>query len=166
MVDTNGKAQLPQGGRFNQTEVESKRYTVRNQIDFDKTWKDHAVTAIAGLEFRENKIPTPARQLLYGYDPQTLTSDFMNWQTYRDGVGTSALSGRTITLSGLSATLHESRHRYASFMQMQDTLICHVIIFPEVYVGIKLTCSGSIYAISAILCGQSVLLGFYRKNRS
>ena len=60
MVDTNGKAQLPQGGRFNQTEVESKRYTVRNQIDFDKTWKDHAVTAIAGLEFRENKIPTPA----------------------------------------------------------------------------------------------------------
>ena len=115
MVDTNGKAQLPQGGRFNQTEVESKRYTVRNQIDFDKTWKDHAVTAIAGLEFRENKIPTPARQLLYGYDPQTLTSDFMNWQTYRDGVGTSALSGRTITLSGLSATLHESRHRYASF---------------------------------------------------
>ncbi len=39
----------------------------------------------------------------------------MNWQTYRDGVGTSALSGRTITLSGLSATLHESRHRYASF---------------------------------------------------
>ena len=37
MVDTNGKAQLPQGGRFSQTEVESKRYTVRNQIDFDKT---------------------------------------------------------------------------------------------------------------------------------
>lgn len=55
MVDTNGKAQLPQGGRFNQTEVESKRYTVRNQIDFDKTWKDHAVTAIAGLEFRETR---------------------------------------------------------------------------------------------------------------
>ena len=27
------------------------------EIDFDKTWKDHAVTAIAGLEFRENKIP-------------------------------------------------------------------------------------------------------------
>ena len=39
----------------------------------------------------------------------------MNWQAYRDGVGTSALSDRTITLSGLSATLHESRHRYASF---------------------------------------------------
>ena len=154
------------GDVFSQTEVESKRYTVRNQIDFDKTWKDHAVTAIAGLEFRENKIPTPARQLLYGYDPQTLTSDFMNWQAYRDGVGTSALSDRTITLSGclLLCTSHAIVMRL--FMQMQDTLICHVIIFPEVFVGIKPICSGSIYVISAILCGQSVRLGFCRKNHS
>ena len=52
---------------------------------------------------------------MYGYDPQTLTSDIIDWQAYRDGVGTSALSGNTITLSGLSPTLQESRHRYASF---------------------------------------------------
>ena len=29
MVDTDGKAHLPQGGRYSQSEVESKRYTVR-----------------------------------------------------------------------------------------------------------------------------------------
>lgn len=115
MIDTDGKSHLPKGGRYSQIEQESNRYTVRNQIDFDKSWKGHAVTAIAGLEFRENKILKPTRQLLYGYDPQTLTSDYMNWQTFRDGVGTSALSGSTITLSGLPATLSESRHRYASF---------------------------------------------------
>jgi len=46
MVDTDGKAHLPQGGRYSQSEVESKRYTVRNQIDFDNSWKDHRVTAI------------------------------------------------------------------------------------------------------------------------
>lgn len=115
MIDTDGKSHLPKGGRYFQTELGSNRYTVRNQIDFDKSWKNHAVTAITGLEFRENKIPKPTRQLLYGYDPQTLTSDYMNWQAYRDGVGTSALSGSTITLSGLSATLQETRHRYASF---------------------------------------------------
>ena len=115
MIDTDGKSHLPKGGRYFQTELGSNRYTVRNQIDFDKSWKNHAVTAIVGLEFRENKIPKPTRQLLYGYDPQTLTSDYMNWQAYRDGVGTSALSGSTITLSGLSATLQESCHRYASF---------------------------------------------------
>ena len=66
MVDTDGKAHLPQGGRYSQSEVESKRYTVRNQIDFDNSWKDHRVTAIAGLEFRENKIPKSTSQLFYG----------------------------------------------------------------------------------------------------
>lgn len=115
MVDTDGKAHLPQGGRYSQSEIGSKRYTVRNQIDFDKSWKDHTVTAIAGLEFRENKIPKSTSQLFYGYDPQTLTSDQMNWQEFRDGVGTSALSGSRITLSGLPGTLKETRHRYASF---------------------------------------------------
>lgn len=115
MIDTNGNSAMPKGGRFYQNELSSNRYTVRNQIDFDKSWKNHTVTAIAGLEFRENKIPKPTRQLMYGYDPQTLTSDILDWQAYRDGVGTSALSGNTITLSGLSPTLQESRHRYASF---------------------------------------------------
>lgn len=115
MIDTNGNSAMPKGGRFFQNELSSNRYTVRNQIDFDKSWKNHAVTAIAGLEFRENKIPKPTRQLMYGYDPQTLTSDIIDWQAYRDGVGTSALSGNTITLSSLSPTLQESRHRYASF---------------------------------------------------
>lgn len=115
MVDTDGKAHLPQGGRYSQSEIGSNRYTVRNQIDFDKNWKDHTVTAIAGLEFRENKIPKSTSQLFYGYDPQTLTSDQMNWQEFRDGVGTSALSGNRITLSGLPGTLKEVCHRYASF---------------------------------------------------
>lgn len=115
MVDTDGKAHLPQGGRYSQSEVGSNRYTVRNQIDFDKSWKHHTVTAIAGLEFRENKVPKSTSQLFYGYDPQTLTSDQINWQEFRDGVGNSALSGSRITLSGLAGSLKETRHRYASF---------------------------------------------------
>lgn len=115
MIDTDGKSHLPKGGRYLQTELGSNRYTVRNQIDFDKSWKNHAVTAIAGLEFRENKIPKSTSQLFYGYDPQTLTSDQINWQEFRDGVGNSALSGSRITLSGLAGTLKETRHRYASF---------------------------------------------------
>ena len=115
MIDTEGESHMPEGGRFFQTEVGSRRYTVRNQIDFDKSWKEHALTAIAGLEFRENKIPKPTQQLMYGYDPQTLTSEVMDWQTYSEGVGTSALSGNRIVLNGLSSTLQESKHRYASF---------------------------------------------------
>lgn len=115
MIDENGVACLPDGGRLYHSELGSRRYIIRNQIDFDKTWSDHTVTAIAGLEFRENKIPKPIMQLLYGYDPQTLTSDVINWQEWEDGIGTSALSGSSITLAGLPSTLQETRHRYASF---------------------------------------------------
>lgn len=115
MIDTDGVSHMPDGGRLYRSELGSRRYILRNQINFDKTWKDHTVTAIAGLEFRENKIPKPILQLLYGYDPQTLTSDIMNWQDFEDGVGTSALSGSTIKLNGLPNTLQETRHRYASF---------------------------------------------------
>lgn len=90
----------------------------------------------------------------------------MNWQAYRDGVGTSALSDRTITLSGLSATLHESRHRYASFYANAGYS----------YLS-RYNLSGSIRWDQADLfgldirnqrhpCGQSVRLGFCRKNHS
>lgn len=115
MVDENGKAHLPEGGRLYHNTIGSNRYTVRNQIDFDRNWADHSVTAIAGLEFRENRIPKPVRQLLYGYDPKTLTSEIMNWQSFLDGVGTSALSGTTIKLTSLPASMSEGWHRHASF---------------------------------------------------
>lgn len=115
MVDENGVSQLPEGGRMYQNEISSNRYTFRNQIDFDKTWKKHTITAIAGLEFRENKIPKILEQLYYGYDPQTLTFNVMDWQNYEDGVGNSKLSGNTITLGNLGSSLSETRHRYASF---------------------------------------------------
>lgn len=115
MIDEDGKAQLPEGGRMYQTEVSSKRYTLRNQIDFDKKWNKHTLTAIAGLEFRENKIPTVLSQLYYGYDPQTLSFSVMNWQDYEDGVGNSMLSGNSITLGNLGSNLSETTHRYASF---------------------------------------------------
>lgn len=115
MIDEDGNSLLPEGGRMYQNEVSSNRYTFRNQIDFDKTWKKHTLTAIAGLEFRENKIPKVLEQLYYGYDPQTLTFNIMNWQDYEDGVGNSKLSGNTITLGNLGSSLSETRHRYASF---------------------------------------------------
>lgn len=115
MIDLSGKSQLPEGGRYEQREAGSNRYTLRNQIDFEKNWDRHAVTAIAGLEFRKTNSPVPTEQLFYGYDPQTLSSARMDWEKYNSGVGTSMITGSPITLGGLSTTVHESRHRYASF---------------------------------------------------
>lgn len=116
MIDTDGKSHLPEGGRFYQAEGSSQRYTFRNQIGFDYDFlHKHRVTAIAGLEFRETKSPQIINQVLYGYDPVTLTSDRMNWEELYTGVGNSMLSNSQITLSGPSTTLKETRHRYASF---------------------------------------------------
>lgn len=115
MIDVNGKSWLPEGGRYEQRETGNYRYTFRNQIDFDKNWNRHAVTAIAGLEFRETNSPVGTEQLFYGYDPQTLSSARMDWETYNSGVGTGMITGRPITLTGLPVTVRESRHRYASF---------------------------------------------------
>ena len=115
MIDEDGNIMLPEGGKLYQTEVSSQRYTLRNQIDFDKKWYEHALTAIAGLEFRENKIPTTLAQMYYGYDPQSLSFNIMNWQDFEDGVGNSMLSGNNITLGNLGSSLSETTHRYASF---------------------------------------------------
>ena len=114
MISSTG-ANLPDGGRYYQSEQNTNRYTLRNQIDFNKVWRNHNINAIVGMEFRENRTPRLIQQLMYGYDPQTLTSDRMNWESLYEGIGTSVLSGNTITLGGLSTTQQEVRHRYASF---------------------------------------------------
>lgn len=44
MIDEDGNIMLPEGGKLYQTEVSSQRYTLRNQIDFDKKWYEHALT--------------------------------------------------------------------------------------------------------------------------
>lgn len=115
MIDETGKSWLPDGGRYRQVVANTNRYTFRTQLDFNKTFaRDHSVTAMMGMEFRQNKSPKVVDQLLYGYNPQTLTSERMNWEDYYTGVGTSQLSGSAITLGGPLTTLQETRHRYAS----------------------------------------------------
>lgn len=74
------------------------------------------------MEFRQNKTPKTTDQLLYGYDPQTLTSQRMNWEDLYTGVTTSQLSGPTIKLGGSSTTLQETRHRYASKEKPKEAL--------------------------------------------
>lgn len=125
MVDADGKALLPEGGRYWMYSANTSRYTLRNQLNFDRAWGIHNVSAIAGLEFRQNRVPKAVTQLLYGYDPQTLTSARMDWQELEDGVGTSQLSGDRIKLGGLPLTLKEQKHRYASFYMNASYSLMH-----------------------------------------
>lgn len=115
MVDANGTCYLPEGGRYYLNDANTNRYTLRNQLSFDiNVNNDHTIATIAGMEFRETKTPKALNQVLYGYDPVTLTSERMNWDDLYAGVGTGMISGSSIKLSGPVTTLRETLHRYAS----------------------------------------------------
>ena len=58
-IDQSGTCLLPAGGRYFQQTNNSRRYTFRNQLNFDKSFLDsrHNVNAIMGFELRENRTP-------------------------------------------------------------------------------------------------------------
>lgn len=115
-IDENGKAQIPTGGRYYQGSQNYSRYTLRNQLSFDHQFSGkHHVTAITGLELRQTHNPRMVEQLMYGYNPVTLTSQAMDWETMRTDGWHSAVLDKNITMGGLTTTQHDTRHRYASF---------------------------------------------------
>jgi outer membrane receptor protein involved in Fe transport len=116
-IDQSGESLLPAGGRYFQQTNNSRRYTFRNQLNFDKSFDHsrHNVNAIMGLELRENRSPRLIQQLMYGYNDTALTSVRMDWQTlYNEGWQSLVYNG-TERMSGLSTSQSETFHRYASF---------------------------------------------------
>jgi hypothetical protein len=62
---------LPYGGKLNTNNSNSMSYTLRNQIDFTKTWNEkHSVNAIAGQEIGKQKI-TGNGSMVLGYNDKT-----------------------------------------------------------------------------------------------
>ena len=73
-IDTDGKAHIPSGGRYYSGVQNNSNYTFRNQLSFDRTFRGgHVVNALMGMEFRQNNRPRLTEQLMYGYNPVTLT---------------------------------------------------------------------------------------------
>lgn len=115
-IDTDGKAHIPSGGRYYSGVQNNSNYTFRNQLSFDRTFRGgHVVNALMGMEFRQNNRPRLTEQLMYGYNPVTLTSERMDWESLATTGWTSAVTDRNTTLSGLATKQSILRHRYASF---------------------------------------------------
>lgn len=116
-IDQSGNCLLPMGGRYMQQSNTSQRYTFRNQLGFDHNWNSnrHILTAIMGLELRENFTPRMIQQLMYGYNDTALTSSRTDWQSlYTDG-WESLVYDQNIRFMGLPTTQTLTKHRYASF---------------------------------------------------
>ena len=73
-IDQNGECLLADGGRYRQQTNNSRRYTFRNQLNYEQSFLDskHNVNAIMGFELRENRTPQSIEQLMYGYNDQAL----------------------------------------------------------------------------------------------
>lgn len=116
MIDTNGVSHLPDGSRYNQFNSSSKRYTLRNQLSFDKTLEGgHTINAATGLEFRESHTPPTMEERIYGFNSQSLTGSRMDWETLATTGIESLLTGSTVKLASPSVTKTDVKHRYASY---------------------------------------------------
>ena len=116
-IDQNGECLLADGGRYRQQTNNSRRYTFRNQLNFDRSFLDskHNVNAIMGFELRENRTPQSIEQLMYGYNDQALTSVRMDWNSLYSTGWESLVYNNTQRFSGLATSKSETFHRYASF---------------------------------------------------
>lgn len=104
---------LPYGNIFSTERNRSRAYNFRQQLDFDRTFADvHEVTAIAGMEVRENKIEF-TQNTLYDYDPDLLTFGFVDAQTLSRFYG--GLWGWGSYGKNDVAMLQELVNRYVSF---------------------------------------------------
>ena len=117
-IDQSGQCLLPDGGRYKQQTNNSRRYTFRNQLSFDRSFLDakHNVNAIMGFELRENRSPRLIDQVMFGYNDTALTSVRMDWRSLAtDGWQSLVYNGTQRFSGGPAVSQQETFHRYASF---------------------------------------------------
>lgn len=115
-----GTHYIPEGGLLDQHSSEGNYYTFRTQATYDKTFADkHAVSAIAGFEFRQT-FSRSVQSQLYGYDDQTLTNNtgLMNFKeltTIKSSDLGKLYSPQYVFISSDVADADEVKHRYESY---------------------------------------------------
>lgn len=112
---------IPDGGRLSQNTASSNNYTFRNQLNYNGSVSEgQEITAVAGLELRENENPMGTRTLFYGYDPKTLAvATLDNYRLSTRGAGNGALSYLNNELQYASELAFSNpayvKHRFVSF---------------------------------------------------
>lgn len=105
---------IPLGGRLNETRSDSKSYTFRGQLDYNRYFgDDHMITALAGAERRANR-GTSSRMVLLGYTENGMTHTKYNPLGFSHISGTEALYGSYRDFS-LDTKVSDMENRYVSF---------------------------------------------------
>lgn len=112
---------VPMGGILNTYNGTVESQTARGQLNFNNTWGDHKVSAIAGTEIRQAKTEG-ANNIVYGYnkDPLSYTVvDFINyfptlvdggWQTIPNSFSFSNTVNRFISFYGNASYSYKGRY--------------------------------------------------------
>lgn len=75
---------IPEGGRMMLYDASGNNWTFRNQLDFNKVFKnDHAVSLVAGVELRQTETDIPNYSVRYGYDPVSLSYTLLDENTIK-----------------------------------------------------------------------------------
>ena len=114
----------PENGGFLRTEdSHGNHWTLRGQLNFNRTFGKHDIAAIAGTEFRQTKVWGEKHYIL-GYDEQlqttgTHTVDFdaltkLGWTAPYWRIGSSNAGINTYQFQRYNGLVPDVRHRYAS----------------------------------------------------
>lgn len=100
---------VPQGGILDKSHTLLTANNVRSQLNFNKTYNRHNISAISGMEIRSNAT-TASQERYYGYNPENLTTANVDYtRTYPQFVGGSS----AFIYNGQS--LRQSATRFVSY---------------------------------------------------
>lgn len=100
---------VPKGGVYKTTNGTSDDYSVRGQLNINKSWNNHHIDFLGGSEIRQTKY-NGGQQTRYGYNEDISTSVAVN-----PTVSYATLFGGTSTLGYLDGNIFKNTKRYLSY---------------------------------------------------
>ncbi|BAV05104.1 TonB-linked outer membrane protein, SusC/RagA family [Filimonas lacunae] len=108
---------IPDGARLTRLNPTSRNYTFRNQLNYFKQFntagKNSDITALVGTEIRESASNTGNTSVLYGFNPVTLASTTVDWNTI-SVTGINTFLYGTSRASYIPANYDQTIHRFFS----------------------------------------------------
>lgn len=107
----------PIGDRVTMNQTEFSAWNLRGTLNFNKSWKDHNLTALAGMEIRETLLESNSN-ILYGFNPNTNTHQPVSYieafPILRPSEGSTRIIGDFVTPQA-NITRHGSRYANAAY---------------------------------------------------
>ncbi len=96
---------IPIGGILNTTNTSLISNSIRQQLNFDKTWNDkHNISAIAGSELIETITESSSPPRIFGYNPEYLSSGIVDFKN-------------PVTYMGYSSSIDGGKHSFSKYTQ-------------------------------------------------